>query len=551
MDPIAPKTNPSGFSYLPLRWLALTVLFLSVLVVAGVRTRLLDFPLERDEGEYAYIGQLILEGVPPYQLAGNMKMPGIYLGYAAIMAAFGQTVWGIHLGLLVMNLAIMTVLFAVARNLLDLYGAVTATAAYGLMLLSPAYLGLAAHAAHFVVLPVLLGVWVLFRIQRGGGLLACLASGLLFGVAFIMNQPGVFFGLWGGLYLVWISISGRRVWRRTLARVGIYSLGCVAPFLAVCAWMKIAGVFPQFWYWIFTYSREYGTAESFNAFLIDAPQTLEGIFHSTFLTYLCAGLGLSFLCFRWLELNTRVFLAGFLVFSFFAVCPGFYFRPHYFIVLAPAIALLAGVGVSLGSRKLAQDFNRPLWYHVSFLLGVLACAQSLYADRLVLFSLSPDEACRAVYGLNPFPESLEIARYIEQNSTKDQRVFVVGDEPEIYFYSHRRSSNTQIYPSQTMDPRPYAHKMQEKMISEVERNPPEFIVYSSIDASLLRRSDSDPLLINWGMKYERNNMRIVGLIQLADQQASEAVWGSAAETTSVYSPYFVAVYQRSVPGNKH
>jgi len=42
----------------------------------------------------------MLQGIPPYQLAYNMKFPGTYAVYAAIMALFGQTPAGIHLGLL-------------------------------------------------------------------------------------------------------------------------------------------------------------------------------------------------------------------------------------------------------------------------------------------------------------------------------------------------------------------------------------------------------------------------------------------------------------------
>ena len=38
-------------------------------LVAVARLRLLNFPLERDEGEYAYAGQLMLQGIPPYELA--------------------------------------------------------------------------------------------------------------------------------------------------------------------------------------------------------------------------------------------------------------------------------------------------------------------------------------------------------------------------------------------------------------------------------------------------------------------------------------------------
>jgi len=47
-----------------LRSRAWIVVGLTVLFVLAVRMRLRDMPLERDEGEYAYAGQLILQGVP-------------------------------------------------------------------------------------------------------------------------------------------------------------------------------------------------------------------------------------------------------------------------------------------------------------------------------------------------------------------------------------------------------------------------------------------------------------------------------------------------------
>jgi hypothetical protein len=79
------------------KWLLLSLIILFVIVV---RTRLLDLPLERDEGEYAYMGQLLLQGIPPYSEAYNMKFPGTNLMYAGIMALFGQTIRG-YMGLLI------------------------------------------------------------------------------------------------------------------------------------------------------------------------------------------------------------------------------------------------------------------------------------------------------------------------------------------------------------------------------------------------------------------------------------------------------------------
>src|SRR5689334_3555786 len=75
----------------------------TLLFVDVIRLRLLDIPLTRDEGEYAYAGQLLLQGVPPYEAAYNMKLPGTYLAYALGMAVFGQTIHGVHLTLLLVN----------------------------------------------------------------------------------------------------------------------------------------------------------------------------------------------------------------------------------------------------------------------------------------------------------------------------------------------------------------------------------------------------------------------------------------------------------------
>ena len=96
-------------------WFLVAVL----VVVAIVRLRLLNFPLERDEGEYAYAGQLMLQGIPPYQLAYNMKFPGTYAAYAVIMALFGQTPAGIHFGVLCLTTLTALMLFWLGKQILD------------------------------------------------------------------------------------------------------------------------------------------------------------------------------------------------------------------------------------------------------------------------------------------------------------------------------------------------------------------------------------------------------------------------------------------------
>src|SRR5690349_21392904 len=102
------------------------VVLLVLLLTAAIRIRLLNVPLERDEGEYAYAGQLILEGVPPYQLAWNMKLPGTYAAYAAIMAAFGQNTAAIHFGLLLINAGAIVFVYLIGTRLLNLLAGLAA-----------------------------------------------------------------------------------------------------------------------------------------------------------------------------------------------------------------------------------------------------------------------------------------------------------------------------------------------------------------------------------------------------------------------------------------
>src|SRR5688572_15835573 len=88
-----------------------------VLLSITIRFRLREMPMERDEGEYAYAGQLMLQGIPPYKFAYNMKLPGTYAGYAVSLALFGQTPAGARLGLALVNAASIVLVFLLGRKL--------------------------------------------------------------------------------------------------------------------------------------------------------------------------------------------------------------------------------------------------------------------------------------------------------------------------------------------------------------------------------------------------------------------------------------------------
>jgi hypothetical protein len=71
----SPSRQPSGIAGSGRRH-RLVLIFI-ILIFASIRFRLRDYPLERDEGEYAYAGQLMLQGLHPHKLAYDMRFPGI------------------------------------------------------------------------------------------------------------------------------------------------------------------------------------------------------------------------------------------------------------------------------------------------------------------------------------------------------------------------------------------------------------------------------------------------------------------------------------------
>jgi hypothetical protein len=124
-------------------------------------------------------------------------------------------------------------------------------------------------------------------------------------------------------------------------------------------------------------------------------------------------------------------------------------------------ALLGFLVVSFaGVSGLAEWLTRiaPRWPAglLTVLLVAGGAAQSFWLDRAVFFELSPAQACRRIYGANPFPESMEIARFLREHTAPDARLVVFGSEPQILFCADRRSATPFLYVYPLVEAQPYA-----------------------------------------------------------------------------------------------
>jgi hypothetical protein len=521
----------------PSRW-AMVALAISVLLVIVVRVRLLPIPLERDEGEYAYAGQLLLDGIPPYKMAYNMKLPGAYASYAGIMAVFGQTTAGIHFGFLLVNLATLALLFFIGRRLLDVAHAALACVCYALLSMCPGVLGLEGHATHLVVLAALAGLWLLLKARESGRLGGFGWSGMAFGLSFVCKQPGLVFGLSGLTVLLRDLVAAPPPERgKQIKTIFWFGAGLALPFLLTCLWMTWAGTFDRFWFWTVVYARVHAGLWSWRVGLLDLADFNRKAGALRW-SWVAAAAGLICLLLDKARREAGFVIVSWLMFSLIAFAASYYFSRHYFIMMLPAVSLL----IAVAARRAAQAMGEA----VPAGCFALACAGFIFANRALWFEQTPEAACRALYGGNPFSEAVPIAKYLQEHSSAGETIAVMGSEPEIFFLAHRHSASGYIYMYDLMQPHQYALYMQKDAIQEIEAAKPAFLLLVYVDSSWTISKSSNLTIMDWVRGYSTKYYDLAGMTWILPDR-TEYVWGPGALTRSFDTPLRVAIMKRK-PG---
>ncbi|MGA2966559.1 MAG: hypothetical protein ABSD64_10120, partial [Terriglobales bacterium] len=353
---------------------------------------------------------------------------------------------------------------------------------------------------------------------------------LAFGVAFVMKQPGILLGAFAFFYLVaqWWPKNARD-WAPWAKKLGMFLLGGALPFALTCALLYRAGVFHNFWFWTFTYARQYATIQPLGKGLKYLSNSFAYILSFTPWHWALALVGVSTVFWNSAVRRRAVFVLGLLVFSCAAVCPGLYFRSHYFILMMPAVAILIAVAVTSAVRWLtAKSTSR--WLPVLPMIVFAAISVlAIYRNAKFYFKLTPAQACHLSYPGHPFVEAVPIAEYLGQHTAPTDTVMVLGSEPEIYFYAHRHSASGYIYTFSLVEDQAYWPAMQKQMMQEVEANRPAYVVIVDTRISWLERPGSPQAvaIYTWMNQYISSGYEEAGMVELANPEA-RYFWGDEA-----------------------
>ncbi|MGE4608877.1 MAG: glycosyltransferase family 39 protein [Myxococcota bacterium] len=461
---------------------------LSAVAFVLIRLPFVSLPLERDEGEYAYIAQQMLQGSVPYLDAFDQKPPGVFAAYAIAFVAFGESIEAIHFFSYLWTAGVALLLFLVVRRLASELPAAFATLAFAVSSSDPKLLGTAANTEHFMLLPMLASAWFLLRSIDRDTWLSWLITGALAAAACWFKQVAVANALFLATYAaiaMWRKKHSPIAALRPLAGLLAGALAVSIPIFAIFAW---AGAWGPFLDSVFLHNFDYAQQ-------VPLPRAL-GVLRAAAVQQapsqvaLWSLAGLSLIWFRKIGAPAWSFLLGWQLACFVGVSFGFYFRPHYFIQQLPSLCALAGITSGSAVGWVMTHRSKPLGWAAVVVMCALLLLPMVYANRRALFADDLGMRSRIIYGNNPFPESLEIAKYIERTSRPEETVYILGSEPQILFYAQRRSATRYIFFYPLIGSSPDALERQRAVSREAEASRPRYVIWVNISSSLLLHSDT-------------------------------------------------------------
>jgi len=534
------------------KWLDQSSYFLLgilIILICVIRANFFNTPFERDEGEYFYLGQLILDGKIPYIDFFELKLPGIYYSYGLIVLLFGANVQGAHQAFLVINILTILIMFFIGKKLFNNISAFIIAFSFAFLSLSPQMSGFTTQSEHLVIFIVsgafLLLIYALENIKYW---YMFLLSGILMGYSLLVKQNAVFFILIGGLAIILHCYLAKPIsWKEMLKNCLMYAAG-VFIAIGVMIWiMYRLGALKEMWYFTVVLVKKFMLVVPFNDGFKEFRSKWVIVTENYYFYWISALFGLLLISItkRTLSFKLSIWLAALL--SFLSIFPGLHFYGHYWIQLTPILALLNGIAFYTLTELLKAKHNPN--YSKLLLLSIFIVFSILHLNIQREYYFRPGKAklIKEVYLMNPFTESKIMADYIKARTTKGDQIAVLGSEPQIFFYTGCRSVSKHHYLSFLMTDSlefPQNKRFQSEFIHDVETKKPKYMIYYKIPVSWMPQLRSLKDIEKWFPAFAYKNYNIVGIADMVTADRTEYIWKEDAMAYQPKGEYFVAVFER-------
>ncbi len=520
-------------------WMAIAAIFLVYVVL---RLPGINIPLDRDEGAFGYMGQLIQDGKLPYLDGLDHKPPGAFYINALALYLVPSTEQGIHEFLLIYNLITLVCIFYLGKIYFrSLSAGLWIAFAFAVFSASPAIQGFTASTEMWMLLPIVLSLLLAVPGARKSDYRLLFLSGAA-GAAACWIKPTAFTSILFVFLFVPVTVLGRYSDDR--------SKGLQAALKAPSSWLSGAlvlsalpvfyysyrGILSQFLYWSFQHNAAYAGLVSVNFVLQRLGLRFGEILHGDFLTL---GLGLFGTIFLLVKKKPGgYFILSFFLFSLMGTIPGFGYR-HYFAQLAPAAAIAGGTGLS----ALVGFFNsKNKQIAAAMAAAVLMVVAPVGMNRQYYLESDANNISRRYFGANPFPESRALADLIARDTSPRDPVFILGSEPQILFYAKRQSPSPFVMAYPWMASYPRYREFQEQLWHQLQAVPPKYVLdIVNLPDTLLWDGKANLEVIRQIRQWLRREYQISGVMAVTGSQGG---WLTSADSPLLRTAPCVYVFRR-------
>jgi hypothetical protein len=265
--------------------------------------------------------------------------------------------------------------------------------------------------------------------------------------------------------------------------------GLVSGLVPFILYFNSHQALPEFLYWNFVFPKVQSQAIAASASTLSLVfEALDYHSRNTFKVILNSHSSLAFLFLTALIITLmkrRKELAWYWLWFFsllLSTATGLHFRNQYFQLLIPAQALLTAWGIQYIYLRLLYK-NRWIRYSYCLLAALLVLFPLASLIKQYHF-ISPEKVSLKLYGAQLFPMAKNIGRYVARHTAPDDKIYILGSEPEIYFYSQRTLVGTHI----TAYTLTYAYgdpaARQKEVIQALKNNLPPYLIKVNMSSSL-------------------------------------------------------------------
>lgn len=481
------------------------ILFLLVLHASSF-----SVPFNRDEGEYAYSAQILKEGIMPYENSYLQKPPMIIYAYY-FAQLFGSGYWAPRiLSYLFIFFTAILIFFIVSKDFGKRAG-ISSLFFVPLLALLPGFDQFAANTEMFITLPIV-GVLALYVLKKESSSnwnwvwFGVLSSTAVFYKYNIILIPLFVFSVW--IVELWMKNRNiKEIFKKILFMLvgfGLTSLLILSPFL-------IHDGGKTLWECTASFNKYYSSSNifGFSGFWY----YLKLFFTNWWILFLIS------IIFFVKRPKKWWFYSGLTIISLVGTFGSWY--GHYYILFAVFWATIIAYSIDILSDLICQKFyfnilegeeTRKVKFNpvkIRFFLVVSIIFITSLSLVQLIFASQEKFSKEKLGGENTFLDSVGIAEKIKKMTKPDDYVLVAGSEPQILYYSERKSPTRFVIFYPLMIDTPLAEKYQKEAIREIEKNSPKVIVYVNSYYSWTPGKNSPKIIIEFLDKYIEENYKLI------------------------------------------